>query len=350
MHGLIFSGPADVRFADDLPDPTLRGSGEAIVAVDAAGLCGSDLHPYEGREAARGDVVPGHEAVGRVLQVGTGVRGFVPGDRVLVPFTTCCGRCAACARGLSARCAHGQLFGWGDPDDPTAEPLHGGQAERLRVPLADGTLVALPPGRSLLDGVLLADNLPTGWTAVERLGEVAGQTVVVLGLGAVGLCAVWAARRLGAAAVIAVDPVPARRGRAERLGAVAVSPDGAATLAAEVAPDGVTGVVEAAGTAAAQRAAASLVRPGGTISLIAVQTAAHLGFSAVTLYDRNLTVVSGRASVRSLLERLLPGLDGVTLPTDVVVSHPELPLSDGPGAYATFAARGDGLVKAVFRP
>ncbi|HSK25172.1 MAG TPA: alcohol dehydrogenase catalytic domain-containing protein [Egicoccus sp.] len=350
MQGLVFHGPGDVRYADHLPDPVVEQPGDAVVAVHAAGLCGSDLHPYEGREAARPGVVPGHEAVGTVTAVGADVRGVAPGDRVLVPFTTSCGSCAACRRGLSARCEFGALFGWGDPDDPTAPALHGAQAERLRVPHAGATLVRVPDGRSDADAVLLADNLPTGWIAVERLGAVTGEIVVVLGLGSVGLCAVWAARRLGATHVVGIDPVRARRERAEALGASAVAPEAAGAAVRDLDPAGAAGVVDAAGTDAAQRSAVALVRAGGMVSLIAVQTATAFAFSPVTLYDRNLAVVSGRAPVRSVLDRLLPALDGVALPTDVIVTHPDAALADGPATYATFAARDGGLVKAVFRP
>ncbi|MFA9446784.1 alcohol dehydrogenase catalytic domain-containing protein [Egicoccus sp. AB-alg6-2] len=350
MRGLVFHGPGDIRFDDALPDPVVEAPDDVVIEVTTAGLCGSDLHPYEGREAARPGVVPGHEAVGVVTATGPQVRDFHVGDRVLVPFTTSCGACSACRRGLSARCEHGALFGWGDPEDPDRPALHGGQAARLRVPLADGTLVAVPAARSDLDAVLLADNLPTGWVAVERLGDIHGQTVVVQGLGSVGLCAVWSAWQLGAAAVLGIDPVEHRRRRAERLGATTCAPDDAASATRELTREGVAGVVDAAGTAAAQRTAADLVRPGGTVSLIAVPTQEHFAVSPVAAYDRNLTIVAGRAPVRSLLGRLLDQLDGVALPTEVVVTHAEADLADGPAVYATFAAREADMVKAVFRP
>jgi alcohol dehydrogenase len=352
VRGLTFEGPGRVTAHDDLPDPHPTAPTDAVIAVRASGLCGSDLHPYEGREPARAGVVPGHEAVGEVVEVGGAVRRVVPGDRVLVPFSTSCGTCPPCRRGLSARCRAGQLFGWGDPADPAAPALHGAQAQLLRVPLADGTLVEVPSGLDDLDAVLLTDNLPTGWTAVERAAVRAGEPVVVIGAGSVGLCAVWAARALGAGAVLAVDPVAGRRGRAVRLGATAVEPEEAVAAAHELEPDGLPAVVEAAGSPSAQRLAASLAAPGGTLSLISVPTDDRFGFSPVDAYDRNLTVRTGRAPARSVLDELLPRLrtGDLELPTTAIVTHPAVPLEDGPSAYRRFAAREDGLVKAVLRP
>jgi alcohol dehydrogenase len=352
VRGLTFDGPGQVTARDDLPDPHPTAPTDAVIAVRASGLCGSDLHPYEGREPARAGVVPGHEAVGEVAEVGAAVRRVVPGDRVLVPFSTSCGTCPPCRRGLTARCRAGQLFGWGDPGDPTAPVLHGAQAELLRVPLADGTLVAVPSGLDDLDAVLLTDNLPTGWTAVERAAVHGGEPVVVIGAGSVGLCAAWAARTLGAGPVVVVDPVPGRRERAVRFGARAVGPGDAVTAVRELAPDGVPAIVEAAGSPAAQRLAASLAAPGGTLSLISVQTGDRFGFSPVDAYDRNLTVRTGRAPARSVLDELIPRLrtGGLELPTAAIVTHPAVPLEDGPTVYRRFAAREDGLVKAVLRP
>jgi alcohol dehydrogenase len=350
VRALVLEGPGRIVFRHDLRAPELSDATDALVAVRASGLCGSDLHPYEGREPARTGVVPGHEAVGEVLAVGDRVTGLRPGDRVLVPFTSSCGDCPRCRSGLSARCERGQLFGWGDPDDPSAPALHGGQAERLRVPLADGTLVVVPAHLDDLDAVLLTDNLPTGWAAVERTELTPGGPLVVVGAGSVGLCATWAASRLGAGPVVTVDPVAARRERAAELGALAVSPEEAEAAVRDLVPAGAAAVVEAAGTAAAQRLAASVAAVGGTLSLISVQTGDRFGFRPVDVYDRNLTIRAGRAPVRSLLARLLPQLTGVALPTATIVTHPAVPLEDGPDLYRRFAAREGGLVKAVLRP
>lgn len=347
MRGLVLAGVEQVEYRTDLPDPAVEEPTDAVVTVHRAGLCGSDLHPYVGREAVRFGVVPGHEVVGEVAAVGAAVRRCRVGDRVLVPFTTSCGACAACVRGLSSRCIDGQLFGYGPASDPEVPAVQGGQAEQVRVPLADGTLVAVPDGLRDVDALLLADNAPTGWYAAERAGITPGDPVAVVGLGAVGLCAVAMARFLGTRRILAVDPVGDRRERAAELGAEVLHPADAAGHLGEMAA-----VVEAAGTDPAQRLAFDLLRPGGTLSVIAVQTTERFAFDPVAAYDRNLTVRVGRAPVRSVLDRLLPLVvtGDVVLPTDLVVTHPDVPLEDGPTAYRRFAAREPGLVKAAFVP
>ena len=142
MRALTWRGVRDIRH-EDVPDPALRNDGDAIVRVERAGLCGSDLHVYHGRELGL-DVgtVMGHELVGRVVDAGPSVRRHAIGSRVVAPFRTCCGTCFFCRRGLSARCPEGQLFGWVQG----GAGLHGAQAELVRVPHADASLVAASPG------------------------------------------------------------------------------------------------------------------------------------------------------------------------------------------------------------
>ena len=352
MRGLVLEDVRRVVHRTDLPDPTVTVPTDVVVAVRRAGLCGSDLHPYEGREPVRFGVVCGHEAVGEVVAAGTEVDGFAVGDRVLVPFTTSCGACGPCRRGLTARCVRGELFGFGPADDPTVPALHGCQAQYVRVPLAGSTLVRVPADVDDTAAVLLTDNLPTGWCAVERAGVGAGDALAVVGLGAVGLCAVAVATATGAGPVLAVDPVAERRRAAARLGAEVATPeDAAATMAALAPGDGAPAVVEAAGTTAAQRLACALVRPGGTLSVIAVQTGAGFGFTPVAAYDANLTVRFGRASVRAALDRVLPQVDDlVARLAQVVLTRPALDLADGPDAYARFARRDADTVKVVFAP
>ena len=298
MRALVFRGPGDV-VVREVTDPAVVDPGDAVVRVHRAGLCGSDLHPYLGREPAASGVIPGHEAVGEVVEVGAGVRWFGVGDRVIVPFTTSCGSCEACLAGLSARCELGALFGWGDPSDPD-RALDGCQAELVRVPLADATLVGCPDVGDD-HAVLLADNLPTALVALERTGRSDG-AVAVVGLGSVGLCVVAIAAARGT--VIAHDPVVARAEAARRLGAQTVGRD-------ELGDVGAGAVVEAAGSSAAQRTAVAMARPGATISIISVQTAPTFEVSPVEAYDANLTLALGRAPVRSVRERSLEPLVAV---------------------------------------
>ncbi|MEX2278586.1 MAG: alcohol dehydrogenase catalytic domain-containing protein [Acidimicrobiia bacterium] len=340
MRGLVFDGPGEIRFDPDLPEPVIEEPTDVIIEVTLSGLCGSDLHPFEGREPCAPGVVPGHEAVGAVVETGPSVDTVAVGDRVIVPFTTSCGHCDRCGAGLSSRCRSSRLFGWGDPTG-SAPPLHGAQATRLRVPLADGTLVTVPDEIDDPTALLLTDNFPTALHAVARTDWTEGP-MAIIGLGAVGLCAVAAARAVGVTDILAIDPVASRREAAESLGARTATP--------EDASGEFPAVVEAAGPVSAQRLAAQLAAVGATISIIAVQTAEGFGIDPVTAYDKNLTISTGRAPVRSLLDRILPELAGFRIPTETVITHPDRPLRDGPDLYRTFSARDDGLIKATFRP
>ena len=282
------------------------------------------------------EVVPLHEAVGIVEAVGAAVRRVVVGERVIVPFTTSCGQCDPCDRGISARCERGALFGWRDPGDDSVG-LDGCQAEYVRVPLADTTLVGAP---DIADpaAVLLSDNLPTAMAAIDR-SRVSGSLTVV-GLGAVGLCAVAIARRIGVERVVAIDPITERAAAAMKLGAEIGVPG---------ATKPVSAVIEASGSPSAQRTALDCVASGGVVSVISVQTSEDFVFTPIEAYDRNLTVAWGRAPVRSILESHLGLLSEVAADIeDVIVARRGLALSDGPSAYAAFAQRS--FLKGVFDP
>jgi threonine dehydrogenase-like Zn-dependent dehydrogenase len=335
VRALVFEGPGLIAVTDRR-EPGVIDGGDVIVRVTRAGLCGSDLHPYLGREPMARGTVPGHEAVGVVEAVGSDVSDLHPGHRVIVPFTTSCGECDPCIRGLSARCERGGLLGWRNPADPHVG-LDGCQAELVRIPLGESTLVAAPDVEDHA-ALLLADNLPTAFAAVERARP--SDSLTVVGLGAVGLCVVAVARRLGVERVVAIDPVAERSAVAEVLGASIGEPGVSAKT---------TAVVEASGVPAAQQTALASGAPGAVISFISVQTAAEFPFSPMEAYDRNLTTVWGRAPVRSILDSHLDLLTEVAGDVaDLVVDRPDFALSEGPSAYAGFSERA--FVKAAFDP
>lgn len=335
MEGLVFVGPYEVQYRLDLPMPSIRSSTDAIVEVERAGLFGSDLHVYRGLEPCRSGTVMGHEAVGRVVAAGSDAT-HLEGARVVSPFTTSCGACDPCERSLTARCEDGSLFGWVDPT--TGIGIHGMQATFVRVPLAATSLIRLPESVSPDMGVLLADNLPTAQEAIARTGATHGELLVV-GLGSVGLCVVALARSQGFR-VRVVDPVAARCALAERLGATIHQPEQWVDVA-----------VEASGNDAALLTAVEAVRPGGAISVIAVQTRPNLVVSPVTLYDKNVSLTFGRASARPAMPALV-GLagDGAFEALVEIVTHPGLSFSDGEAVYQQFSERRDGMIKATFAP
>ena len=346
MRALTFGGLRTVR-CGTAPDPRLLADGDAIVRVERAGLCGSDLHVWHGREVGLDEgTVMGHELVGRVVDAGREARRHAVGTRVVAPFSTCCGSCFYCARGLSARCVRGALFGWVQE----GRGLHGGQAEYVRVPYADASLVAVDEDLPAELALLLADVVPTGWN-VARLGEVsAGDLVVVLGLGPIGLAAVVAALEQGASRVLAADTVEERRALAARFGAEAHEPGDGLASAVRDATDGrgADAALEAVGSPEASRLAFDLVRPGGVVAIAGVHHESRFAFSPLEAYDRNLTLRIGRCPARSLMDELLPLLRRRP-DLAAMVTH-RRPLAEGAAAYAMFDRKEDGCIKVAFEP
>ena len=345
MRAATFHGLEDVR-VETVPDPRLVAEEDVIVAIELAGVCGSDLHVYHGRETGL-DVgtVLGHEFVGRVVEVGDRVETLRVGHRVVAPFTTSCGRCFYCRRGLTARCEVGQLFGWVEE----GKGLHGGQAELVRVPLADGTLVQLRDSDPAEVALLCGDVLATGLFCAELGGVAADSATVVLGCGPVGLMSVLAARELGAGPLMAVDAVAGRLALAEALGASALPLDENVVEAVRAATSGRGAdiVLEAVGSPEATRLAIDVLRPGGTIAAVGVHTEAQFAFSPLEAYDRNLTYRAGRCPARAYLERALELTRRGDDPFGAIVSH-EMELERAAEAYALFARRG--ASKIVLRP
>lgn len=356
MQALTFRGVRTVRH-ESVPEPEIEAPGDVIVRVRWAGLCGSDLHVWHGRERGidRGTVM-GHELVGTVVESGSAVTGFDVGDRVVSPFTTSCGSCPPCEEDLTARCLHGRLYGWVEG----GLGLQGAQAEFVRVPLADGTLVRVPDGLPLDLALLAADILPTGafGAALAGLEDVdedettrEPEDFVVLGCGAVGLSAILAARgHEGVGRIWALDLVPDRLDLAEHLGATPCLANDRTVEAIRRATEGrgVAHALDAVGRPRAARMAWELLRAGGTLGIVGVHTEPHLPFSPVELYDKNVTLRTGRCSARSRLPETLDLLSRGELDATPILTH-RVPLEDGPAVYEAFAERREGIVKAVFR-
>ena len=225
MRAVVWKGPNRVA-VEQVDDPRIESPTDVLVRISTAGICGSDLHMFEGRTAAQPGVVLGHENMGVIEEVGSAVRQLQKGDRVVMPFNICCGSCFNCARGFTNACLVM------NPDGASAAygyvgmgPYRGGQAEMLRVPVGEVNCLKLPgkPGDELEDDfLLLSDVFPTGYHGAELAGVSPGTTVAVFGAGPVGLLAAYSAMLRGAAEVYVVDAVPERLQKAKQIGAIPI--------------------------------------------------------------------------------------------------------------------------------
>ena len=362
MNAITFAGERRVEYAA-VEEPRLEAPADAIVRVRAAAICGSDLHPFHGREKGLDPgTVMGHEFVGEVVEVGREAPSSLVGETVFSPFTTSCSDCFYCRVGLTCRCATGELFGWVSE----GAGLQGGQAEYVRVPLAAGTLMAVPEGVGVEDALLLGDILSTGFFCAEQAGigvlgagggiePTAGAgrgTYVVVGCGPVGLMTIIAARELGAEELFAVDAIPERLALAEELGAVPLSyrDDPVVEILREATDGrGADAVMEVVGARAASELAISLLRPGGVLSSVGVHTDQSFGFTPVEAYDKNLTFRSGRCPARAYMQRLVPLVRARRLGAARVFTH-RLPLREGVRGYEIFDQKLDGCIKVLLEP
>jgi alcohol dehydrogenase len=344
MQGICYEGIERVGVRQ-LDDPDIRDPRDAIVRVEVAGLCGSDLHPYFGREKGLDPgTVMGHEFVGSIVDLGSDVTTLAVGDRVFSPFSTSCGHCHYCATGLTSRCELGQLFGWRQ----NGIGLHGAQAEYLRVPLADGTLAKIPQGIDNDTALLLGDNLSTGYFCADMAGVGADGVYVVIGCGTVGLLAIASAFRMGATRVLAIDPVEDRLKIASMLGADTFSDETAFREALMVASDGhgADGVMELVGLPAAQKLAYEAVRPGGILSVVGCHSTPNFSFGPADAYNKNLTYRTGRCPARYYMTRLADELTRLPMDLSWCVTD-RFSLADAGRAYTVFANRTGGCIKAT---
>jgi threonine dehydrogenase-like Zn-dependent dehydrogenase len=391
MKAVVFQGRRNVT-VDDVADPIIKESTDAIIKVTSSGICGSDLHLYEvlAPFMQEGDIL-GHEPIGIVEELGSAVTNLAVGDRVVVPFNIACGSCYMCTSGLHSQCETTQvrdegmgaaLFGY----TKLYGAVPGAQAEYLRVPHADFGPIKVPEGPADDRFVYLSDVLPTAWQAVEYAAVPPGGSVAVIGLGPIGDMAVRVALHRGAGTVFGIDPVPERRARVAARGAMTLDADDdtVETIRSVTQGRGPDAVIDAVGMEAhgapmakflqgasahmpdaltervmrkagmdrlaALRMAIELVRRGGTISLVGVYGGMTDPLPMLTLFDKQIQLRMGQANVRRWVDDLLPLVtDDDVLGVDDFATH-RLPLSDAPDAYRMFQQKTDGAVKVLLQP
>jgi threonine dehydrogenase-like Zn-dependent dehydrogenase len=396
MRAAVWHGRNDVR-VENVPDPAIEESTDAIIRVTSSGLCGSDLHLYTvlAPFMTPGDIL-GHEPMGIVEAVGRDITDLKVGDRVVVPFNIACGHCFMCDSGLQSQCETTQvreyncgaaLFGY----TKLYGQVPGAQAELLRVPHADYGPIKVPDGTPDDRYLFLSDVLPTAWQAVQYASVPKDGSLVILGLGPIGDMTSRVARYLGIQDVIGIDLVPERLQRGLERGIDVLNLDDFSSDADLVrllrdrtggrGPDAVIDAVgmEAHGSPAAKMAqkmtefipnalaerlmrkagvdrlaalhlAIDIVRRGGTISLIGVYGGMTDPLPMMTLFDKQVQIRMGQANVRRWVDDIRPLLDeGDPLGVDSFATH-HLPLSEAPAAYEMFQKKHDGAVKVVFTP
>jgi len=329
MRATVMYGAGDVR-VETVPDARLIEPTDALVAVTRAAICGSDLWPYKSMEHDETGRRMGHEFVGIVEAVGPEVRSLKAGDVVVTPFVWSDGTCVFCQEGLHTSCLHGGRYGWDGVD--------GGQGEAVRVPQADGTLVVLPVDKddALMPSLLtLSDVMATGHHAALSAEAGRGKTVAVVGDGAVGLCGVIAARRLGVEQIILLGRYPDRIALAKEFGAtdvVSERGDEAVERVHELTNGfGAHSVLECVGLEQATITALRIVRPGGAVGRVGVPQEESIPEGQTTFFD-NVTVSGGPSPARAYIEELLPDvLEGRIEPGRVFDRVG--PLDDVPDGY-----------------
>jgi threonine dehydrogenase-like Zn-dependent dehydrogenase len=393
MKAVTWQGKREVQVSD-VPDPKIEEPTDAIIRVTSTNICGSDLHLYETLTPfmTPGDVL-GHEAMGEVVEVGSGTGDLKVGDRVVVPFQMSCGHCFMCAEKLYSQCETTQVTDYGSGAalfgfSRLYGEVAGGQAEYLRIPQAQFTHIKVPDGPPDERFVYLSDVLPTAWQGVSYADVPEGGTLVVLGLGPIGDMESRIAMHQGAR-VIGVDLVPERLERVRARGAEVIDlrehEDDLGDVIREMTGGrGADSVIDAVGMEAhgsglpklaqtlagllpdkisdplmqkvgvdrltAVYAAIDIVRRGGTISLSGVYGGASDPLPLITLFDKQIQLRMGQANVKRWVDDIMPLLtDDDPLGVEDFATH-RLALDDAPAAYKTFQAKDDGMVKVVMHP
>lgn len=308
MRATLMYGAGDVR-VENVPDSRIKNPTDALVRITASCICGSDLHPYHSMTTENGPARVGHEFIGIVEEVGSAVATVKPGDLVVSPFAVSDNVCEYCQANLQTSCNHHEANFWdGIPDE-------GGQAEAVRVPLADGTLVKLPvtPDSTLMPSLLtLSDVFGTGYHSAVAGGVNQRTSVTVIGDGAVGLMAVLSAKRLGAEQIILMGRHRSRTDLGREFGATDIvaarGNDGIAQVRELTGGHGTHVVLEAVGHLPAYEQALGIVRPGGVISRVGVPQYEDAPIGMESLFRHNIRLAGGPAPVRAYIEELMPDI------------------------------------------
>ncbi len=377
MKAVVYKAPFRVA-VETVTEPKMQHPNDVIVKVTSTAICGSDLHMYEGRTAAQPGIVFGHENMGIIEEVGSGVSGLRAGDRVVMPFNVACGFCRNCQAGYTGFCLSvNPGFAGGAYGYVAMGPYMGGQAEYLRVPYADFNCLKLPTGTEHeSDFILLADIFPTGYHGCELADVRPGETVAVYGAGPVGLMAAYSALLRGASQVFVVDRVPERLAKAQEIGAIPINFDVADPVEQIKAQTGGLGTdkgVDAVGYQAVTKegsteqpalvlnALIQTVRATGALGIPGLYVPAdpggvdaqakqgNLSIAFGKLFEKGLRLGTGQCNVKRYNAQLRDLIIAGRAKPSFVVSH-ELPLADAPVAYEKFDKRIDGYTKVVLHP
>jgi glutathione-independent formaldehyde dehydrogenase len=376
VEAVVYRGPRNVS-VEQVDDPRIEAPTDVLVKITSTAICGSDLHMYEGRTDVQPGTVFGHENMGTVVDVGSGVVSVKEGDRVVMPFNVACGFCKNCLAGKTGFCLTvNPGFAGGAYGYVAMGPYRGGQADYLRVPFADFNCLQLPKGSEHeTDFALLADIFPTGYHATELAEVSPGETVTVMGGGPVGLMAAYSALLKGAAKVFLVDGVPSRLRMAEEIGAIPINykeGDAAEQVKERTGGEGTDKGVDAVGFQATvpdgeEQPATVLntlieaVRATGMLGVVGLYVPSDPGapseearhgellFKMGRFFEKGLLMGSGQANVKAYNRQLRDMIIAGRAKPGFVVSQ-ELPLEEAPEGYRHFDARDDGWTKVLLHP
>ena len=336
MKALTFRAEGDVKVVE-VPKPSIRSSRDVLLKVTLGGVCGSDLHIFHGHTPMNPGAVLGHEFVGVVEDVGSEVKRFKPGDRVVSSFFTSCGHCALCRKGWFNQCVDKGTFGHGE----YFGDLGGGQAEFVVVPNADQTMEPIPSAMSDEQAIFVGDILATGFFGAERAEIKAGDVTAVVGAGPVGLMATMCAQLFGPSRTFVIDMVDSRLEVAQELGGIPLNTKEVHPMKAIEDATGGVGAdssIECVGLLPAIDTAIHVVRGGGTISMVGVPSSVSGEFPYMRMWLKALTFRAGWCNVQMYMRPLLDLIAAGRLQPEKIISH-RMKLEDAEEAYRMFDAR-----------